>query len=169
MKSKLIRKKNKDKRIVDVLLILVTIFIVIFIVFFSIFHKDSTLTVEDFKKMALDNNLQVQDVTNSFDTEIVSEAYVAYNKYGDYQIDYVIFKSDEDAKGAFTVNKNNFSSNKGEDDKEYSISEEKISKYSLTTNDKYMYVSRKNNTIVFTNVDGSYKVTVANIISKLKY
>ena len=59
--------------------------------------------------------------------------------------------------------------NKTEKDKETSVSKDKYSKYTLTSKDTYYVVSRQGDTLMYLDVDGSYKNEVDSILSELGF
>ena len=159
----------KINNIKKITIISITIIIIFINLVFIFFYKNKAISIDKFKKISTSNNLKIKNVKEQFnDNEIVLDAYVAYNKYGDYQIEFIIFKDEIDAKKAFSLNKESFIKNDNSN-LEYNISNNKTSRYSLTTTDKYMYISRKQNTLIFVDTNKKYKDIIINIISKMKY
>ena len=101
--------------------------------------------------------------------DLVKTALIASNENAGYQIEFLIFKSVDACKNSFTVNRSAFRENKTEKDKETSVSKDKYSKYTLTSKDTYYVVSRKGDTLMYLDVDGSYKNEVDSILSELGF
>lgn len=137
---------------------------------FIFITKANTVIDEDkFSKIMTNNGLEIYDATSQFGENYVKSASVAYNKSANYQIEFIIFSDSESSKNAFNLNKTTFKRVKGNQDEEISKSNDKTSKYILTTSDRYMYISRKENTLLYLSVDGSYKQEISNLVKKLGY
>lgn len=145
--------------------------ILIIATFYGIYRINSfkTISKEKYTKIMKKSDLEVYDVTDQFGEDYVESATIAYNKKVNYQIEFIVFSDTDYAKNAFNINKNTFLKIKTNDDNELSLSNEKISYYGITTNDKYMYVSRRKNTLIYLSVDGSVKTEVQNLVTKLGY
>lgn len=168
-KSKKFKMNFKNKN-TSIIIIIISCFLLTLILLgiyksnsFKVISKDSFIQIME------KNNLDIYDVTNQFGEDYVESATIAHNKKTNYQIEFVVFSDDDYAKNAFKINKNTFESNKNENSKELSLSNEKISYYALSTDDKYMYVSRRKNTLIYLSVDGSVKTETENLITKLGY
>ncbi len=78
--------------------------------------------------------------------------------------------SDESsAIGFYQNNASRFETMKANSSAQTNISGKNYSKYTLSSSGKYMVVSRINNTVVYLNVDSSYKDEVKTILSELGY
>lgn len=150
------------------LLLLLSLILILFISL-TYLKKDNILSIDKFDKIVKKENLKTVDVKDSFDTENINDAIIAYNKYGDYQIEYIIFNDVETTKSAFLINKNDFKTDKNDNDIETFESSKKSSKYELITKEKYMYISRIDNSLIYVNTDITYKDETKNIIDKLGY
>lgn len=124
---------------------------------------------DNFKTYMEKKGFKIYDLNKQYDGELVSSAILASNEENGYDIEFLVFKSDDYAKNAFQANRTAFRELKKSDDKEDSVSKEKTSKYYLTTKDTYYVISRKNNTLVYAICDGSYKNDVNKILKDLGY
>jgi|GEM_PF-1897596 len=145
--------------------------LIIGITFYLVFINNTGKAISNLKFTSImeDKGLKIYDVTDQFGEDYVKSATIAYNEKTNYQIEFIVFSDEDSAKNAFNLNKNTFEKIKTETSEEVSTSNEKISEYALTTEDKYMYISRRNNTLLYLNIDGSYKIEVANLITKIGY
>ncbi len=162
-----INLKNKLIMRLGSFIAIVIVGITLYLVF--IYNNGKAINNSKFTNIMEASGLEIYDATDQFGENYVKSATVAYNKKTNYQIEFIIFSDEESAKNAFTLNKKTFEKIKTETDTEISTSNEKISEYSLTTNDKYMYISRRKNTLIYLNIDGSYKTEVANLVTKIGY
>lgn len=132
-------------------------------------NKTRILSLDKFTSIVNKESLKTVNVKEQLENETIKDAIVAYNKYGDYQIEYIIFNDIESAKSAFLINKNEFKTFKDENTLENNTNKKNSSIYELTTNDKYMYISRINNSLIYINTDITYIEEAKNIIEKLNY
>lgn len=95
------------------------------------------------------------------------ESYVA-QKTG-YQIEFYELTSEENAISMYNTNKTKFESQKTNASASATASMNNYSTYSLTTNGKYKYLSRIDNTLVYIDVDESYKHIVKDIMKEIGY
>ncbi len=165
--GKKINFKNKMAMQLGSLIAIVIIGITLYFVFINNIGK--AINSNKFTNIMEKSGLEIYDATDQFGENYVESATVAYNKKTNYQIEFIIFSDEDSAKNAFSLNKKTFEKIKTESDTEISTSNDKISEYSLTTNDKYMYISRRKNTLIYLSIDGSYKTEVANLITKIGY
>lgn len=159
--------KNEKCMMVGTVLATILIILTMYLVFIN--SSSQAIDKMKFSSIMKTEKLKIYDVSDQFGESYVESATIAYNEKTNYQIEFIVFKDADSAKNAFTLNKNTFEKIKTDKDAVISTSNDKISKYALTTDDKYMYVSRRQNTLIFLDVDGSYKVEVANLVTKLGY
>lgn len=95
------------------------------------------------------------------------ESYVA-QKTG-YQIEFYELTSEENAISMYNTNKAKFESQKTNTSASATASMNNYATYSLTTNGKYKYLSRIANTLVYVDVDESYKDIVKDIMKEIGY
>lgn len=145
------------------IIILGTIYLAYFL------NTKRAITSDKFIEIIEKEKFKAYNVTNQFGEDHVKNATVAYNEKLGYQLEFIVFNNNDSAKNAFNLNKKTFEQNKKEIDKLESSSNNKYSVYSLTTNDKFMYISRINNTLIYVNIDGSFKTDGIKLINKLGY
>lgn len=131
--------------------------------------KKKELDGENFKSYMEKKGYSIHDVYKQYSGDLVSSALIALNDKASYQIEFLEFKSEDYAKNSFQANRTLFRENKEDDDKEESISKDNFSKYTLVTKDMYYVISRKNNTLIYLTVDGSYKEDIDEILEDLGY
>lgn len=146
---------------------LIILICIVGIIFILSKYNNKVLTNNTFIKKMKNLNFEIYDAKKQFGDDIIKSATVAYTS--NYQIEFIVFKDVDSAKNAFVINKENFASNKTENDIEKSNSNDSYSLYYLTTSDKYMYVKRINNSLLYLDVDGNYKKDVDAVIKRLKY
>lgn len=101
--------------------------------------------------------------------EYVTKVYIAGNKSTNYQIEFYELSDDTMAKSFFNQNKTKFENQKESASAETNVKGKNYSKYTLTTGNKYKVLSRIDNTVIYLDVDNSYKEEVKNILSELRY
>lgn len=135
----------------------------------SLFEKKEPIDGDDFSEFMEDEDFIVEDVTNQFaDGMGVSEVLVAVND--DFQIELYIVETEEQARRAYSENKEFFEdsfSGSGSSNSEINLGNH--SKYTLTSSGHYCVVSRIDNTFIYANVDSDYKEDVQKLIKELGY
>ena len=86
-----------------------------------------------------------------------------------YQIEFYELSNEENAISMHNTNKTKFESQKSNASASATASMNNYSTYSLTTNGKYKYLSRINNTLVYVDVDENYKDIVKDIMKEIGY
>lgn len=147
----------------SIILVLLSIIGIILI----LFNQNKVLTNDRFIKITEKQDLKIYDAKDQFGDDIIKSASVAYNS--NYQIEFLIFDNIDNCKNAFQINKSSFITNKEKDDIEISESNDEYSLYSLTTKDRYMYIKRIDNKLLYFNVDGSYTKDLEKILEKLDF
>lgn len=132
-------------------------------------NKNSNLDGDDFTTYMKKKGFAIHDVYKQYSSELVSSALIALNEKSSYQIEFLEFKNEDSAKNAFQANRKLFRDSKQDDDKEESTSKDNVSKYTLITKDTYYVISRKDNTLIYLTVDGSYKEDIDEILKDLGY
>ena len=141
------------------------ILIILVILCISGCKRNSIIKEKELEKVSNKNKLIVVDVKEQFEErKQVKEAYVL-DSGKNWQIEYYIFDTKENAKEMFEKNKNDFKSLKSKKDKE----EDKETIYTTTTNDYYMYISIIDNSVLYIKVPTKVKDEAKEIIKELKY
>lgn len=127
-------------------------------------------TAEDFKSAMEEKQHIVMDSTKQFENyENIKQLYIATNADYSYKIEFYELSDDEYATKFYNTNKYNFQKSKTESDTETSTDLENGLKYTLLSDSKYKVVARKSNTIVYLDVDVSYKDTIDNILNGIGF
>lgn len=80
-----------------------------------------------------------------------------------YQIEFYEVSNLDNATSFYNTNKTKFESQKGNASSSYNASMKNNSTYSVTTNGKYKFVSRVDNTVVYVDVDTTYQDSVKSL------
>lgn len=130
------------------------------------------LTSDNFKSTMEKKGFKVYNVIEQYNQDnqnLVETAYIASNEEAGYQIEFLVFKSVDACKNSFQINRSAFRENMKDNDKESSVSKDNYSKYTLRNKDTYYVVSRVNTSLIYLDVDGSYKKEVDKILKELGY
>lgn len=139
------------------------------LILFTGCNKKKNMDGENFKSYMEKKGYSIHNVYKQYSSELVTSALIALNDKASYQIEFLEFKSEDYAKNSFQANRTLFRENKKDDDKEESVSKDNHSKYTLITDDMYYVISRKDNTLIYLTVDGSYKEDIDEILKDLGY
>lgn len=132
--------------------------------------KVKPITADNFKQEMAKKNYNVVDVTKQFESaKYVKKAYVALEGNKKYQIEFYQIDNKENTLSFYNTNRNIFKQKKSNKSSETNVDLENHSKYTLSSDGKYMVVSRIDNTVVYLNVDSKHKKEVKNILDELGY
>ena len=129
-----------------------------------------TLSPDDFKKTMEAKEFEVIDTMDQMPEEsIVTQSYLALAPKSLYKIEYYKFSSIDEAKNFYSTNKKIFEASAvtGSSHKEVTINN--YSKFTMTSGDKYMVISRIDDTAIYIDVDKDYKDTINKILKELDY
>lgn len=127
------------------------------------------LTTTEFTSRMQNNNFITGDVTTQFEeAEFVKEATIAKSPDG-WQIEFYVLSSESTAKAMFETNKERFIESKDGNSGQTSSNIGNYETFSLTSNGKYMYLCRVDNTLIYLNVDSTYKSNAQKIVKELGY
>ncbi len=163
------------KKSIIIVLIIIAIIIAIFgIILVSVFvnlTKEKTpMTASSFKNSMEQKGYIVSDANSQIsEYDYIKQVYVAVDSDYSYKIEFYELSDENYAMNFYNTNKSIFESSKGNASAETSAGLKNYSKYTLSSNGKYMVVSRIDNTVVYLNVDDSYKDTVNNLLNELGY
>lgn len=128
------------------------------------------ITAEQFKSKMEDKEYNVVDITDQYSSsDKFIKVYVALNEDKTYQIEYYQFKDVDSATNAFESSKTNFENSKGSSSVNTSVNLANYSKYSLSTNGKYKTITRVEDTLLYADVDSSYKNKVLDVFDSFGY
>lgn len=110
------------------------------------------------------------DAKKQFDGyNYIQDAYIAMNDKGEYQIEFYKMSDKENATMFYEHNKSVFESSKSSSSAQTNNDMKNYSKYTLQSNDKYMVISRVEDTVVYVKVDSKYKDNIKDILKEIKY
>lgn len=159
---------KKSSKIIFVGFLLV-VFVAVALGGYSIFKLVTkeyvSLTAEEFSKIMEENGFTTQTTIN--EEGVYLELVIADN--GKYEVEYMNYDDAVEAKYRYLELKYDVENLKGSS---YSQSENNINnmqKKSTSSNGKYGYVCRINNSIVYVNTSSTYKDEIKGIMKKLGY
>lgn len=158
------------KTVIIGIIAVVIVIAIVGVIFINLNKEKTSITASDFYTTMSQKGYVVQDSSNQFsEYNYLKESYIAAIKDYSYQIEFYELVDDSYATNFYNNNKSIFESSKGSVSAETSVGLKNYSKYTLSSNGKYMVVSRINNTVIYVNVDDSYKDTVKSLLNELGY
>ena len=127
--------------------------------------KKEALSDNDMKNKLVELGFDVNDLTSYMEDSNVKVVRSANN--GKYQIEYYVFKTNDNAKSAYEGNVKTFEENKKY--KGEKKSKDNYDKYIQKTDDYYNSVIRIDNTLLYVSINIGYKNDVKKVINKLGY
>ena len=157
------------KALIIIGIIAVVIVGIVLVVFSSLNKEKTPITADTFNTTMESKGYVMTDTTSQFSQygSLMAKSYAA-QKSG-YQIEFYELSNEENAISMYNTNKTKFESQKTNISTSSTVSMNNYATYSLTTNGKYKYVSRINNTLVYVDVDETYKDTVKDIMKEIGY
>ena len=158
------------KKVLIIVGIILAVLVGIVLISFNALNKEKTpISASAFNTTMESKGYVVANTTSQFTQypNYVSESYAA-QKAG-YQIEFYELTSEENAINMYNVNKEIFESQKTNISASTTASMNNYARYSLTTDVKYKYLSRIDNTLVYIDVDESYKDIVKDIMKEIGY
>lgn len=129
----------------------------------------TAITDDDFANTMSKQNYTMQDVSPQFASyNYVKKATVALEKNKNYQIEFYVLDTEDNAKKMFENNQKIFKDNtekaitKSVDMKNYNT-------FSISNNKVYRYLCRVDNTLIYVDTKAEYKEDVEKIIKELGY
>lgn len=158
------------KKALIIIGIIVVVLVGIVLITFNALNKEKTpISASTFNTTMEGKGYVMTNSTSQFAQypNYMLESYVA-QKTG-YQIEFYELTSEENAISMYNTNKAKFESQKTNASASATASMNNYATYSLTTNGKYKYLSRIDNTLVYIDVDESYKDIVKDIMKEIGY
>lgn len=158
------------KKALIIIGIIVVVLVGIVLVVFSTLNKEKvSMSADTFNTKMAEKGYIMTDTTSQFAQygNYMSKSYAA-QKTG-YQIEFYELSSEENAISMYNTNKTKFESQKSNASASSTASMNNYSTYSLTTNGKYKYISRIDNTLVYIDVAESYKDIVKDLMKEIGY
>lgn len=158
------------KKALIIIGIIVVVLVGLVSITFNVLNKEKTpISADTFNTIMEDKGYVMTNTTSQFAKypNYISKSYLAQKN--DYQIEFYELTNVENAISMYNTNKTKFESQKSNTSAFATASMNNYSTYSLTTNGKYKYLSRIDNTLVYIDVDESYKDIVKDIMKDIDY
>jgi len=151
--------------------ILIICGIVILTFIFTACGNKTAIDINTFISTMESQDFYIKDVTDQYaGYEVFTSATLAINPTSEYQIEFYTFVNDDMAKDSFNVTKKNQIEPYEEgSSSNVSVNTDNYSKYAVTANGQYMFISRIDNTMVYVKAPDSYKDEVKKFIDELGY
>ena len=158
------------KPVIIAIIAVVIIVAILGVIFINLNKEKNSITASSFYDTMSQKGYSVQDATNQFSAyNYIKQAYIAVSEDSNYQIEFYELQDDSYATNFYNNNKSNFESSKGSTSAETSVGLKNYAKYTLSSNGKYMVVSRIDNTVIYVDVEANYKDNVKSILDELGY
>lgn len=125
------------------------------------------ITAQEFVAKMEAAGFDLVDATNQFEAGKVDAVYIAVGE--NYQVEFYVVPSVDQAKGAFATNKSNFEEEVTGSSSNKTIEVKNYSSFTQTASDTYYVVSRTDNTFIYVVADADYKKEISELISDLGY
>ena len=125
------------------------------------------LSPNQFQRIMDNNKYEITEVTDNYHYEGLNKAYKASNKK--YDINYYKLNTTEQAINFYESSQVNLNLNKINNKTKTDYSSNHYSKYTLTSSDSYLILSRIDNTVIYSSVDKKYKKDINKIVKKIGY
>ena len=158
------------KTVIIAIIAVVIVVAIVGVIFVNLNKEKNSITASSFYNTMSQKGYTVQDASRQFSKyNYVKQAYIAISQDYSYQIEFYELLDDSYATSFYNNNKSIFEASKGNASAETRVAFKNYSKYTLSSNGKYMVVSRINNTVIYVDVDNSYKDTVEALLDELGY
>ena len=163
------------KKSIKVLIIALVVFALLmgiaFIALFVNLNKEKTaITSSEFKNAMEAKGYYVSDALSQFsEYNYVTSAYVAIDNTYSYKIEFYTLSDESYATLFYDNNKTIFENSASNASAKTDVTLKNSAKYTLSSNNKYMVVSRIANTVIFVNVDSQYKDTIQKLLKEFDY
>lgn len=133
-------------------------------------QEKNSITAEEFKSVMENKGYIIINAKEQFDGfNYIQDVYIAMSDDGEYQIEFYKMSDKEDATMFYEHNKSVFESSKSSSSAQTNNDMKNYSKYTLQSNNKYMVISRIEDTVVYVNVDSKYKDNIKDILKEIGY
>lgn len=164
------------KSVIIIIIICVIVFVLLaglggFLFVKTILNKEKDpITVEEFKSTMKSKGYEILNVEEQFDEyNYIKDAYIAMSSDEEYQIEFYKISDVENATMFYNYNKSIFESSKSASSMQTNNDMKNYSKYTLQSNDKYMVISRIEDTVVYVKVDSKYKEKIKDVLDEIGY
>ena len=148
----------------------ILLFIILFLFLMGCSSKRNPISMQEFETIIRKKNYNYTNIKDHYlEDSTIQDAGIAYTSV--WQVEFYILDTEENAIKMYDDNQSNY-----EDLKDtihtYSLDEHSYKNgdtYSLITNKDYLYISRIDNTVIFTYVPVEYYNKVHHFINELGY
>ena len=132
-----------------------------------VFKTKESITSEEFISKMEENHFNVTDVTKQLEGEDVEvkEGYVA--RKDNCQVEFYTFKNEDDADTFYKTTKVKLDSDTAST--RIQFSGRNYASFNIETNGKFKFLERINKTVVYVNVDNTYKNDIKDVLRDLGY
>lgn len=129
------------------------------------------MTPDAYKSFMKEKRFDVIDANSALSSiSQIKQAYFAVdNASYSYQIEFYELIDEESAIAFYNSNKNSFEQSKGNASAETNVQGKNYAKYTLSSNGKYMVVSRIDNTFIYVSVAEQYRDIIKDILKEIGY
>jgi len=125
------------------------------------------LTADEFTAKMAEAGFEIMDAYDQFEEGTVEVALVAGNN--NYQIEFYIVPTEDQAISAFNQNKSTFEDAKGNSSSNTSVNFAHYGAYKMTSGGMYYVISRIDNTFIYVVTDVENKESLNEILKALGY
>ena len=130
----------------------------------------TSMTTEQVKSLASGHSYNAVDVLSQYsEVEQIKEATVIQGDNGNWQVEFYVLDTVDSAIGMYNTNVTGFDEFDTGTKAKATVNGKNYGTYSLTTTDKYRYLSRVENTLLYVDVDVKYNDEVKTFIDELGY
>ena len=147
--------------------IILFVFAVVISLFLTGCGVKKELSAEEFTKTMSEQGFTVNDYTDLVKEQNQEKLLIA--KKSEYEIDFQVYKTEDDAKKAFSGNKKAFKNYKNKNSVEKSKKINNYEKYTLELSDRYDAVIRNGKTLIYASINLQHKKDLNNVISNMGY
>jgi len=126
------------------------------------------IKTEEFIEKAENNGYLVTDLTAIYiEDEEIKEATIATSE--GWEITFYILDTEENAIARYQNNQSSFENSKDSTNSEAKVDMKNYNTYTLNSNGSYKYLCRVDNTLLYVDVEETYKDEVKSFITELGY
>lgn len=143
---------------------------IIGVTFINLNKEKTPITASDFYNIMSQKGYIVQEASNQVSSNYyIKQSCIAISEDYTYQIEFYELIDDSYATNFYNNNKSIFESSKGNAAIETNVGLKNYQKYTLSSNGKYMVVSRIGNTVIYIETADENKDTIKSILEEIGY
>ena len=162
---------KKSVKIVIIASIILAIVAIVAVCILFMSSKDKiSLKADEFKSTMEEKGYSLIDATEQFlGIDEVQKVYLAVNSDYKYQMEFYEISDVPTATNFYNNYKSVIEAAKGDISVETNVEMKNYAKYTLTSNEQYMVISRIDNTAIYIVVEEEYKEEVENVLKEIGY